>query len=259
MKLNHKIVGSGPPLIILHGLFGMLDNWRTVAKLLEVKFQCILVDLRNHGKSPHTNEMNYKVMADDLHELMNTLNIPSAIFIGHSMGGKVAMQFAFDHPDKVEKLIVVDISLKQYDRHHDHVIEAIESIEPSKLPDRTEAENSFRKYLKGDDATIQFLLKNLSRLPQGGFEWKANMPGLIIHYDSLMERIDSKVEFTKPTLFIRGENSDSVRDEDWEEIQKLFTDSQQVTISGAGHWVHADQPKAITATILTFTGAASNA
>lgn len=259
MNLNNKILGSGPPLIILHGLFGMLDNWRTVANLLEDKFQCILVDLRNHGRSPHLEEMNYQIMADDLLELINALNIPSAIFIGHSMGGKVAMQFAFDHPEKVEKLIVVDISPKKYDRHHDHVIEAIESIDPSRLEKRSDAEKSLIKYLGSDQTTIQFLLKNLKRIPEGGFEWKANMPILIDHYDSLMERVDSWAGFTKPTLFIRGEKSDSVKDEDWADIQRLFADSQLVTISGAGHWVHADQPKAITEAILTFTGPGSNA
>ncbi len=259
MKLNHKIHGSGPPFIILHGLFGMLDNWRTVAKLLEGKFQTILVDLRNHGKSPHSEEMNYKVMADDILELINALKIQSAILMGHSMGGKVAMQFAFDHPDKIEKLIVVDISTKKYNDHHDQVIEAIESIDPAKLQDRSDAENSFRKYLNDDEATIKFLLKNLGRLPEGRFSWKANMPVLIRRYDSLLEGVDSDVPFTKPVLFIRGENSDSIKDGDKMEIKRLFPESQIVTIKGAGHWVHADQPKAITGTILTFTGAGSNA
>ena len=259
MKLNHKILGSGPPLIILHGLFGMLDNWRTVARMMEGKFQCILVDLRNHGKSPHSDVMNYKVMSEDILELMNTLSLPFAIVLGHSMGGKVAMQFALDHPDKVEKLIIVDISPKQYPRHHDHVLNAIESIDPAKLPDRAEAEKNFRSHLAGDEATIQFLLKNLNRRHQGGFEWKGNMPVIIKEYDSLMEEIKSDKTFPKPTLVILGELSNSVRDEDWPGFQKLFPECQLVTISKAGHWVHADQPKAITEAILTFTGSGLNA
>lgn len=259
MKLNYKLHGSGSPFIILHGLFGMLDNWRTVARILEDKFQCILVDLRNHGKSPHSDEMNYKVMSEDIMELMNTLNLPSTILMGHSMGGKVAMQFAFDHPEKVEKLIIVDISPNQYPRHHDHVIDAIESIDPAKLQNRGEAENNFRRFIEDDEATIQFLLKNLDRRHHGGFNWKANMPVIIRQYDSLMEGIKSITTFDKPTLIIRGELSNSVRNEDWADFQNLFPESQLVTIQGAGHWVHADQPKAITETILTFTETGLNA
>ncbi len=252
MKLNNKVFGSGPPLIILHGLFGMLDNWRTMAKMLEDKYQCILVDLRNHGKSPRSGDMNYQVMAQDVLELINDLNIDHAVLLGHSMGGKVAMQFALTFPDRVEKLIVVDISPKKYPSHHHAELDAIQSVEPSKLKNRNEAEVALRKYLGDDEATVQFLMKNLSRIPEDGFEWKANMPVLISHYDQLMEGIISSTTFDKPALFIRGENSDTMKDADWPMIMTLFPKARLTTIPNAGHWVHADQPEALKDQIIAF-------
>jgi len=255
MKLNYKFFGTGPPLIILHGLFGMLDNWRTIARMLENKYQCILVDLRNHGRSPHDDEMNYQVMSKDVLELMNDLHIDHTILMGHSMGGKVAMQFALTYPDRVEKLIVVDIAPKKYPLHHNHEIEAIQSVEPAKLKNRAEAEEILTRFLSDDKATIQFLLKNLSRLPKGGFEWKANMPVLITMYNQLMVAIVASTTFDKPVLFIRGERSNSLKDEDWPSILSLFPHAHLITIADAGHWVHTDQPETLKEQILVFMDA----
>ncbi len=252
MKLNYKTFGSGPPVIILHGLFGMLDNWRSIARALQANFQCILVDLRNHGKSPHDAEMNYKVMSEDILELTNDLLIESAIIMGHSMGGKVAMQFALTYPERVDKLIIIDISPKKYPPHHDHVIEAIESIDPENLVKRTDAEEILRKHIRNDEPTIQFLLKNLNRLPEGGFGWKANMPVLVAEYGSLLDGISSDTICHKRGIFIRGELSGSLKDDDWPEIQALFPNTQLVTIPGAGHWVHIDQPRALIEVLLAF-------
>jgi esterase len=252
MKLNHKIIGSGPPFIILHGLFGMLDNWRTIARMLEDKYQCILVDLRNHGRSPHNNEMNYRVMAEDVLELMIDLHIEHTYLMGHSMGGKVAMLFTLIHPEKVDKLIVVDIAPAKYPFHHAVEIEAIKSIHPSSLKSRNEAEDLLTQKLGSDQATIQFLMKNLSRLPDDGFEWKANMPVLIRNYDKLMAGIVASDTFDKPVLFIRGQRSNSIRDEDWPAILTLFPKASLSTIPNAGHWVHADQPDALKNEVLTF-------
>jgi len=251
MKLNHKSFGSGPPLIILHGLFGMLDNWRTIAKMLEGQYQCILVDLRNHGRSPKSDEMNYEAMANDVLHLMDDLHIQHTNLMGHSMGGKVAMQLALTHPDRIDKLIVVDISPKKYPIHHKEETEAIKSIEPSKLANRSEAEEKLAQFLGDDQATIQFILKNLTRLPEGGFEWKANMPVLIGNYPNLMEPVTGPA-FGKPVLFIRGSRSNSVRNEDWPMILSLFPTARLVTVPDAGHWVHADQPESLKEHLLTF-------
>lgn len=254
MKLQHKISGNGPPVIILHGLFGMLDNWRSIARMLEGNYQCILVDLRNHGRSPHHEEMNFQVMAADIKELMDDLDIDEAIIIGHSMGGKVAMQFAIDHPDRVSKLIVIDIAAKAYQPHHDDVITAIESVIPSEIKERSEAEQILRSYLGHDEATVQFLMKNLNRMPEGGFEWKANMPVILDHYEEILESIRSDTPIDKPALFIRGALSGSLKDEDWPEIKSLFPQAQLITIANAGHWVHADQPEALISALRTFMG-----
>ncbi|MDQ3016437.1 MAG: alpha/beta fold hydrolase [Bacteroidota bacterium] len=252
MKLNHKIFGNGSPVVILHGLFGMLDNWRAIAKSLESDFQCILFDLRNHGKSPRDPNMDYKVMAADVLESMDDLGLKEAIIMGHSMGGKVAMRFAFDYPQRISKLIVVDIAPREYPPHHEDVIRAIEAIHPEKMKDRTEAENILRSELGEDEATIQFILKNLSRVAEGGFAWKANMPVLINSYASIITSVNSEEPFNKPVLFIRGEKSNSVQADDLTEINELFPDSRVITIKNAGHWVHADQPAALLDVILPF-------
>ncbi len=252
MKLNYKITGNGKPLIILHGLFGMLDNWRTIARMLEEKYRCILVDLRNHGRSPHDDVMNYQVMAEDVLELIADLKIEQAYLMGHSMGGKVVMQLALHHPDKIEKLIVVDIAPKKYPTHHQDEIEAIESIVPAKLQSRSEAEALLSAKLGDDQATIQFIMKNLSRVPDNGFEWKANMPVLIKNYSHLMEEISADHTFQKPVLFIRGSASSSIRDSDMPGILRLFPNAKLVTISDAGHWVHADQPEVLKNEVESF-------
>lgn len=236
----------------MHGLFGSGDNWRTIARMMEPHYQSIVVDMRNHGRSPHDLEMNFNVMTDDVLELMTDLNLDKVSLLGHSMGGKVAMQFALLHPDLVEKLIVVDIAPKYYAPHHDAVIEAIESMDPKQLTDRTEAENALARFLGNDQSTIQFLMKNLSRLPEGGFEWKPNMPVIIDAYLHLIEDVTSTEPFNGPVLFIRGEKSRYILDDDIPHIKDLFPNSSLVTIPGAGHWVHADTPESFAKVVLSF-------
>lgn len=252
MKLYHKSFGTGGPIIILHGLFGLGDNWRTIARLLEAQYQCILVDLRNHGRSPHDDVMNYKVMADDILELMQDLDLDDAVLLGHSMGGKVAMQFATTYPELTKKLIVVDIAPKQYPSHHDIVIDAIEAILPALLNSRDEAETILRNYLGKDESTVQFIMKNLSRKPEGGFEWKPNMPGIIAAYAELMAEVTAMHPYLGPVLFIKGEHSDYVTEKDMPVILQFFPEASLVSIPGAGHWVHADSAVPFTQTVLSF-------
>lgn len=252
MKLNYKIYGTGHPLIIMHGLFGMGDNWRTIARMLEAEFQCIVVDMRNHGRSPHDPVMNFAVMTDDILELIEDLGLEKVFLLGHSMGGKVAMQFALCYPEMVHKLIVVDIAPKHYPRHHDTVIEAIESVDLAMLKERADAENALARYLGNDQSTIQFLMKNLSRTPEGGFEWKANMPVIIDAYYHLMEEITPLAAFHGPVLFVKGEKSRYISMDDLPYIHDLFPNAALVTIPDAGHWVHADTPEPFTRAIRDF-------
>lgn len=252
MKLIYKLYGTGRPVIIMHGLFGMGDNWRTVARMMESQYQCIVIDMRNHGRSPHDPEMNFKVMASDILELMNDLELEHSSLLGHSMGGKVAMQFALDHPQKVDKLIVADMAPKRYSPHHDHVIDAIESVQPEELTERSQVEEGLARFLGNDQSTIQFIMKNISRRPEGGFEWKSNMPVIIDAYLDLMDEILPITPFMGSTLFVRGENSRYILDEDIPHIKDLFPNSSLVTIKNAGHWVHADAPEAFAKTVLAF-------
>ena len=196
--------------------------------------------------------MNYSVMADDVHELMLDLDLDDAILLGHSMGGKVVMQFASTYPELTEKLIVVDIAPKHYPPHHEKVIEAINAINPSSLQTRNEAEEILRQYLGRDEDTIQFMMKNLSRLPEKGFEWKANMPGIIAAYDHLMQDISVMHPYLGPTLFIGGERSTYVTESDMASIRHIFPEAKLEIIPAAGHWVHADNPAHFAQSILHF-------
>jgi pimeloyl-ACP methyl ester carboxylesterase len=172
--------------------------------------------------------------------------------MGHSMGGKVAMQFATNYPELVDKLIVVDIAPKVYPPHHSHVITAIKALNPTACETREEAERILRKYIHNDEATVQFLMKNISRKPGGGFEWKANMPGIIAAYDALMQDIAVMHPYLGPTLFVKGEFSDYITDADMSVIRQMFPSAELISITGAGHWVHADRPDSFVAALKNF-------
>ena len=256
IDLNYKEFGLGEPVVILHGLFGTLDNWQTIAKKMSEHFTVFIIDLRNHGRSPQTNDtFTYQLLADDLAEFMQDHWIYEARIIGHSMGGKVAMQFALNHPDSVKKLAVIDIAPKKYPSGHEEIFDALLNLDLSKLEDRKEAEAYLTKELDEDAGTIQFLLKNLSRRAEdegGGFEWKMNLDVLHRDYDEHILSAPEGDPFKKPTLFIRGGNSHYVKDSDMETIKTLFPKAELVTIDGAGHWVHAEKPKELLDVLMHF-------
>jgi esterase len=272
MELNFKEFGTGEPVVILHGLFGTLDNWQTIAKRLSEEYTVFILDLPNHGRSPHTEgPIDYEMMADALAEFMLNHWIYETRLIGHSMGGKLAMQFALSHPDIVKKLVVIDIAPKLYKSGHEDVFEALFAIDLTTLKDRKEAEVILMDKLKGDAGTVQFLLKNLTRnnpfnkdepttVTDGtsrenregaGFEWKMNLQGLFDNYDQILEAPVGD-PFLKPTLFIRGGNSRYIKDTDMPIIKDLFPKASLETIEGAGHWVHADKPKELFEAINPF-------
>lgn len=240
MELNHKIYGEGDPIIILHGLFGMLDNWQTIAKRLATTHMVILVDQRDHGKSPHTSEFDYPTLAADLKEFMDQQWIFEAIIIGHSMGGKTAMQFAHDYPDAVERLIVVDIAPVRYQAGHQVIFEALHSVPIASVQSRSEVEEYLSKHI--DDQGVRlFLMKNLRRRKEGGYAWKMNLALLTEAYPSILERIVIDDPIECPSLFVYGNKSNYVRKDEIKVIQDSFIDPKFAEIT-AGHWVHAEAP-----------------
>ncbi len=243
MKLNYQRYGQGRPLIILHGLFGSLTNWHTLSKRLSEQYQVFAVDQRNHGSSPHSPHFNYKELAADLREFMDEQQLASTYLLGHSMGGKTAMQFALSYPDLVEKLIVVDIAPKAYPPHHDEIFDALCELELSRYNSRSELDQA----LAGKISSVgvrQFLLTNVTRDEAGRFTWKINLDAIYQNYAAIIAELDQTGRFHKPTLFVRGATSDYIQDEDAGLITSIFPQARITTIDGAGHWVHAEAPAA---------------
>jgi pimeloyl-ACP methyl ester carboxylesterase len=251
MKLNFKKTGQGAPLIILHGLFGSADNWFSIAKELEGDFTLYLIDQRNHGDSPHSDEWDYDAMAEDLKEFMDEQQIESAFLMGHSMGGKTAMNFAMKYPEKVNKLIVADIAPRYYPLHHQHILEGLNAVPVDSLKSRKEADDVLSQYIT-IPGIRQFLLKSLGRGDDGGFVWKINLPVITDKIANVGAALESNTTFEKPTLFMGGEKSDYIRSEDKEEIDRLFPNSQIIYLKNAGHWLHAEQPAAVVETVKAF-------
>ena len=242
MKLFFNKSGQGTtPLLILHGLFGSGDNWRTVAKAFENKYTVYLIDQRNHGRSPHSEVFDYQAMANDLAELIETENLINPIVLGHSMGGKTAMQFTINHPTKLSKLIIADMGIKAYNGHHSDIFDALFAIRLEGMERRTEAEAVLVELLP-NDSIRQLLLKNLYRLPDNQFAWRFNLPILQQKYTNILTEIKSKKKLNLPTHFILGEQSPYVKPADYKDINKIFPQANFTTISGAGHWVHSDKP-----------------
>ncbi|OFY83726.1 MAG: alpha/beta hydrolase [Bacteroidetes bacterium RIFCSPLOWO2_12_FULL_35_15] len=243
MKLFYRKSGQGQPLIILHGLFGQCDNWNTLAKqFAENGFEVYCVDQRNHGLSPHSDVWNYQVMSEDILELINDNQLQNVILLGHSMGGKVAMQFAVDHEQLLDKLIVVDIAPKYYSMHHQQVLEALQSVDFDKVKSRKEAEEILSKFIS-DFGTKQFLLKNLYWKTETELAWRFNLKVIVEQIENVGEALITNTSCTVPALFIRGEKSNYILDEDIHSIQDIFPHFELTTIADAGHWVHAEKPK----------------
>lgn len=243
MKLNYRKYGSGEPVLILHGVFGASDNWQTVGKKLSENFAVYLVDLRNHGLSPHNNEMNYPVMARDLINLLNDENLDSAHFVGHSMGGKVAMALATSNPEKVKKLVVVDIAPKYYPPHHQTILDAFHDLDIKSIKSRKEADDLLKSKLE-DFGVRQFILKNLGRDENNEFEWKLNYKAIESNIEELGKGLEKGQTFEGPALFISGSKSDYIKKDDIPLVKDHFPKADFIDIN-AGHWVHAEKPEEV--------------
>lgn len=254
IQLNYKEYGSGNRyLIILHGFLGSLDNWHSLAtEWSNAGLHVFALDQRNHGKSPHTSSHSIGLMADDVRDFMQQHHIPKASILGHSMGGKVAMQVALTYPNLVEKIIIADMAPRPYrNGAHDDVFKAINNVDLSKAQTRKEVEQAMAEYL-GDFGTRQFVMKGLDRVDDAHYKWKFNVDVLKRDYINILVEINSTHSFLGDALFIRGGNSLYVQEKDLPLIEKLFPNYQLVTVEQAGHWLHADKPKVVFEEVLKF-------
>ncbi len=247
MQLFYRTYGTGVPLIALHGLYASSDSWMGLVHELSAEHQLILVDQRNHGRSPHSQEFSYRLMSEDLRELMDSLRIEKAIIMGHSMGGKTAMTFSLSYPERTKGLIVEDISPLAYAagnknvRFHRQIINAMQQLPLNELKSRNDAEE--RLLVAIPDLTLcRFLLKNLWRTTAGDFEWRINLASLANNLDRIMDKVGgTNPTFEGCSLFIKGAQSAYIQANDKICINRLFPNSSIATVSAAGHWVHIEQ------------------
>ncbi len=244
MDLFYRKYGNegDQPIIILHGIFGISDNWVTYARRIAMeRFEVFVVDQRNHGQSPHSENFNYLALTDDLFDFIDEHEIEDPIIIGHSMGGKVAMRFALENPHLVKKLVVVDITLKAYGPRDNHksILKAMKAVDLKSINNRREVEEVLTRYIP-EIRIRQFILKNLHRKDKNEYEWRINIDGLEKNIDQMFDAIDTIVKFEKPTLFIKGGASDYILLEDFPKIRYNFPNADIVTIAGASHWVHVE-------------------
>jgi len=250
--LHFKEQGTGPSLIILHGLLGSLDNWQGLAKKFADRFRVITPDLRNHGRSFHHPVHDYNHMAEDIISLMNFLNIDKSHVIGHSMGGKLAMELALNYPERVSGLIVSDIAPVAYDDRHQEVFAALKSA-PLGSSDRDMIAEHLMNKLGNQKSTVLFLMKSLMRDIVGqGFQWRFNLDSLFRQYSAISAGIVSDFSYQSSVLFIKGENSDYISAETYPSIASLFPNHEIEEIRRAGHWIHADQPELFFEVCMSF-------
>lgn len=258
MKLNFRQLGEqGAPIIILHGLLGASDNWQTLGREWSRSNRIFLLDLRNHGHSPHDAKIDFETMTEDVYEFMNDQNLPPVILLGHSMGGKVAMTLALKYPQSVQKLIVVDIAPRAYQNpDFIQVLENLRGVDLSTILSRQDADAKLAETIPASGLR-HFLLKNLARQRDGKFRWRVNLDALSQNADAIAGAIPAKGIFDKPTLVIRGENSPYVRNTDVVKIKTMFPKAIVLTVKNAGHWVHAEKPEIVLKAVNKFISSES--
>ncbi|MGK0252737.1 MAG: esterase [Mariniflexile sp.] len=252
MILHSNKIGEGQPFVILHGFLGMSDNWKTLGlQFAEENFQVHLVDQRNHGHSFHSTEFNYDVMVEDLKHYCDEHHLENIILLGHSMGGKTAMLFATQYPELVSKLLIADISPRFYPIHHDGILNGLSALDFDKIKTRGEADTILSSYVS-DFGTRQFLLKNLYWIEKGKLALRMNLEVLKDEVAEVGEALPSQATFKKDTLFLRGDRSEYISVEDENSILSHFPKAKIITISNAGHWLHAEKPKDFFEAVMNF-------
>lgn len=241
--LYSKIEGSGKPLVIMHGFLGMSDNWKTLGgDFAENGFEVHMLDLRNHGRSIQSAEFNYQMMVDDLVAYCKEKNLEDICLLGHSMGGKVAMFAATQFPELIEKLIVADIGVKYYKPHHDEILAGLSAVDFSKKPSRSDVEEILTPYIS-DFGTRQFLMKSLYWITPGQLDFRFNLKAFVANKNMIGEALPEKALFEKPTLFLKGANSNYIQETDESKIKEHFPQARIEIIENAGHWLHAENPE----------------
>lgn len=250
MKLHYRKIGEGEPLFILHGLFGSSDNWQTLGKKFAENYTVYFVDQRNHGHSPHSDEFDYDLMAADFYELVTDLGLEKINVIGHSMGGKTVIAFAKDHPEFIDKMIVADISHKQYPMHHETILAGLNAIDLSEIKTRGAADKKLSEYV-AELGVRQFLLKNLYWVEKGQLGWRINIPVLTRTIHDIIKSIDFDT-IECDTLFMRGGKSNYILESDFDEIKRKFPNSYIHSIEESGHWIHAEAPREFYQTVVEY-------
>jgi len=252
MKLHCKQFSTqGEPLLVMHGLFGSLGNWSWHCRQLSKHFAVYGLDLRNHGASPHSDEMDYTHMAQDVLEFIDDHGIARAHLLGHSMGGKVAMQVALSTPQRVDHLVVADIAPVTYRGEHDDIFAGLLAIDLAALQSRTDADHILAPY-EPDELVRQFLLTNLMKNPEGGFHWRINLPVLQSNYERLREKPAAPGPFEGPTLFVKGALSNYITEQYRDDILARFPHARTKVIMHTGHWLHAEKPETFYRIVLQF-------
>ncbi len=250
--LYSRIEGKGKPLVILHGFLGMSDNWKTLSgQYAEEGFEVHALDMRNHGRSLHSDEFNYDVMVQDVKEYCDEHNLNVINLLGHSMGGKAAMFFAVKYPERLDKLIIADIAPKYYPPHHQDILAGLSAVDFSKKPERSDVEDILKEYIK-DSGTRQFLMKSLYWKEQGQLAFRFNLDVFNEKIENIGIALPDDARYDKPVLFLRGEKSNYIKDTDFEYIQKQAPKAKIVNIKNSGHWLHAENPKDFLAETLKF-------
>jgi esterase len=240
--LHSTIKGEGIPLLILHGYFGMSDNWKTLGNQFSEDFQVHLIDQRNHGRSFHEDEFNYEVLVEDLHSYIEYHQLDNLYLIGHSMGGKTAMLFAVTYPEIVKKLIIVDISPREYQPHHNAILAGLNSIDFSVDNSRGKVDKKITEFIP-ELGVRQFLLKNVYWKEKGQLAFRFNLESLTENNSEVGEGLPPFTVFEKEVLFLKGENSNYITENEVPIIDAHFSNSKIVKIKNAGHWLHAENPK----------------
>lgn len=252
--LHSKISGDKPKhLLIFHGLFGQSDNFATLSKQFAEFYTVHAIDLRNHGRSFHSDDMSFEAMSDDILNYLNHHQIETCYLLGHSLGGRSVIEFAYKHPEKIEKLIVADMAPKAYPPHHQGIIKALNSVDFDKVEKRSDVEDVLKNYIP-DMGTRQFLLKNVYHADNKKYAFRFNLKTLTESYNEMVGGNLTDGIFEKPTLFLRGEKSDYIMDADFELIRKHFPNAEIKTIPNSGHWVHAENPKSFFEQVVDFLG-----